>query len=288
MSTPPQLRTIDLREIAEPPTPVRCSMDETKLEELAASIRLHGLLQPIIVVSECPGCEGDSVIAGAAPAEARAHMGPLYRIVAGHRRFLACRMIGLSDMPCMVYADGQLAEEAAMLAENVCRENITPAEEGIFFAQYVEKHGPLEADLPRIFGKSLNYIYERMAFVAGPPDIVEANAARKINFAVAKELMKVTDEQHRKWLLGHAIEGGATARVVMGWVLDWRKMQCGPAQPPAGEPVAMPVAALPLAEAPCIYCGELTDRGRMVQAPIHDYEIAPLVRMLTQMGLRKQ
>jgi ParB family transcriptional regulator, chromosome partitioning protein len=259
----PKYKVIPIAAVIAPPAPVRVAMDETKLDELAASIRLQGVLQPLIVVPE----------------------GENYRIVAGHRRFRASCMAGLCELPCMVYQTGALAEQAAMLAENVCREDLTPAEEGFFFAEYCEKHAPLEADLPRVFGQSLSYIYDRMAFVKGYADVVQANAERKINFAVAKQLLQVTDAEHRAFLLDAAIEGGATARVVLGWVVDWKKSKTYRSAEAPGEPVAVSAAALPQAPLGCIFCGSVHDVGNLVSVPIHSYEVETLRGILRKLGV---
>jgi ParB/RepB/Spo0J family partition protein len=281
----PQYKIVSRYELQEPPAPVRASMDETKLEELAGSIRLHGVLQPLVVVPIPDSAAFVEAIDAGDVLGALGQIAPTYRIVAGHRRFLASQMAGLKELPCMVYESGTLAEEAAMLAENVHRENLTPAEEGLFFAEYVEKHKPLEADLPRIFGQSLNYIYERMTFVAGPVEIVQANAERKINFGVAKELMRCTDDAHRKFLLMHAIEGGATATVVHKWIVDWRQSQTFRSAEASGAPVAVSIAALPQAPQGCVFCGSKDNPEHFVQVAIHKYELATLAGILGKLGV---
>src|SRR5271156_3013715 len=259
----PRYALIPINELQEPPLPVRVSMDEERLNDLAASIRIMGVLQPPIVVPLTDAERLGWVMEQVHAAVPQSGVGPTFRIVAGHRRLMACRIAGLPEVPCMVYDDGALAEEAAMIAENANRENVTPAEEGLFFLEYVDKYKPLERDIPHIFGKSLNYIYERMAFARGPVEIVRANAERKINFGVAKMLMKVDDAGHRNFLLGHAIEGGATASVVQGWVVDWKKSQTFRSPEEIAAVVAVPVAHLPQAPQGCIFCGKADDPGNM-------------------------
>lgn len=277
---------IALAVLLEPPNPVRTQMDEEKLADLAANIRLVGLINPLSVIPARP----EDVAAHAAQwngtPEAQRPPVPEYRIVAGHRRFLACRRAGLRLVGCMVFDSEAEAEEAIQIAENALRENVTPAEEGWKIAEYVEKHKPLEDDLPRIFGQSLSWIYDRLAFVQGAPDVVEANSKRLINYAVAKELMKCEDTAHRKYLLDCAIEGGATARLVMGWVAAWRASRCGPRAEIPAESVTINAVALPTAPAGCVFCGSREDMGNMVSVAIHKHEIQPLIGVLKQLGLR--
>jgi ParB/RepB/Spo0J family partition protein len=262
-------------------------MDEEKLNELSADIRVKGVLQPLIV-RRLTEAEKQSILGQWVELqETNSRAIPAYRIVAGHRRFLASRMAGLQTVPCVVYDSGELADEAVMLSENFHRENVTPAEEGLFIAQYIEKHNPLEADLPRIFGRSLDSIYDRLSFVRGFADIVQANAERKINYAVAKELMKCTDTEHRRYLLGHAIEGGATAGVVRGWIVAWKGSQCAPRTDTGSQTVTVTPTMLPQAPAGCIFCGSTENPHSMVQIAIHEYEIKTLIGMLKQLGVRE-
>src|SRR5271170_2156090 len=181
----PYYQIIPLAQLQEPQLAARVSMDEDKLTDLAGSIRMLGVLQPLIVVPITEDGLDTPAFSTKVHPEVEWDVSRKYRIVAGHRRFLASRMIGLWDVPCMVYVDGGIAEEAAKLAENVHRENLTPAEEGLFMLEYCERHSPTESELSSIFGASLSYIYGRMDFARGPVEIVRANAERKINMGVA-------------------------------------------------------------------------------------------------------
>src|SRR5262249_35329339 len=163
--TMPETRQIPLDQIVEPSAPVRASMDEAKLYELRDSIRAIGLLQPIIVVSVG---DGGAKEASASTTDPRSSSQPAvtrYDIVPVHRRYLAARLVPLAEIECKVYEDSWSAKEAAMLAENAFREDVTAAEEGWKYCELVEKYTLTEAQLCALVQQSPEYIYARMDMV---------------------------------------------------------------------------------------------------------------------------
>lgn len=282
----PELSNIALDRILEPPAPMRVSMDEQALYELRDSIRALGLLQPIIVVPVTPTMpEGEITVEFGTPPPNL--VPPLkYEIVAGHRRFLAARLVPLAEMPCMVYTDGSLAKEAAMLAENVYRQDVTAAEEGFFYCELVEKHTLTEAQLCAMVKQSPDYIYARMDMVRTDEVVARLNAARKINFTVCKELMKCKDVEHRRYLATMAAESGATGPVVKSWVAQFVAQQQGALEPPPA--VVMPDAGTPPVEntMKCWCCGGDKDPQNLRLIYLHWYEMEGLQRVLIEAGLK--
>jgi ParB/RepB/Spo0J family partition protein len=281
----PELKNIPLDQIMEPPAPMRVSMDEAALYELRDSIRALGMLQPIIVVpaAKPDGVDDKQVQAMGAPL-ADGHP-PQYEIVAGHRRYLAARLVPLAELPCMVYSDGSLAKEAAMLAENVYREDVTAAEEGFFYCELIEKHTLTEAQLCAMVKQSPEYIYARMDMVRKDELIAQLNAQRKINFTVAKELLKCPDPAHRQYLAQMAADSGATGSVVKSWVAQWRAQTSGPQEP-------LPIKESPDAGSPvhdntvkCWCCGGEKDPQNLRLIYLHWYELDSLKRVLTEAGM---
>lgn len=281
----PELKNIPLDQIMEPPAPMRVSMDEAALYELRDSIRALGMLQPIIVVP-CANAEGtdDSQVhfKGAPPAEGHPSR---YEIVAGHRRYLAARIVPLAELPCMVYSDGSLAKEAAMLAENAFREDITAAEEGWKFCELTEKYTLTEAQLCAMVQQSPEYIYARMDMVRKDELVAQLNAQRKINFTVAKELLKCPDQAHRQYLAQMAADSGATGSVVKSWVAQWKQQQAGPQEPL--ELKETPDAGSPVHEntVKCWCCGGEKDPQNLRLIYLHWYELDSLKRILTEAGM---
>ncbi len=245
-----EFRHIPRDKIAPPPLPIREAMDEQKLEELAGSIRVSGIIQPLIV-QETP--EG-------------------FEIVAGHRRYLASAYAGLDLLPCVVYPQGGIAVEAVKLHENIYREDITAAEEARFYAELIEKYDLTEEALFQMVRQGANYVYARLNLLRGAPEVLEAVAQRKINLSVAQQLNKCTDADHRKMLLLQAIESEAPARVVMQWIADWRRITLPPSPPAPGAeaaPAAHVAAAPSLA---CFLCGGDRDPYNLEAVYIHKWE----------------
>lgn len=233
---------------------MRASMDEAKLEELADSIRQFGVLQPLIVTphKDVVAAEEREGVAAATPAPAI--VAQRYVIVAGHRRYMASGLAGLDALPCVLLDAERVSVPAAMLHENVCREDVTAAEEAILFSKLYQEYEHDEAGLARVAGKKPAYIYARLALLDGCPEVFKALADRKINFGVAQKLNTVEDLGYRRVFLQRAIDAGASLRQVQMWVDGYRETQLG-AQPAAAAPTngAAPAAVGP--EMPhCFVC----------------------------------
>ena len=247
---------IPLTQIVEPPEPMRLGFDEEKLEDLADSIKQIGLQQPIVVVPEIVGFPEPVDLECCAQSQAEPQQTGRYEIVAGHRRFLACRMLGMETMPCIVHRESGFNRRAAMLHENIIREEVTPFEEGNMYLEVASRPGITEAELQRTFRKPLKYIYERMELLKGDSEVALAVHRGHIKLAVAKELNKCGEDQHRRYLLMMAIDGGCTAKQAMSWVQQWQVSQ-GLRPPLTGEIAVPPPVAPPQGYVmQCALCGQ--------------------------------
>ena len=119
----------------------RKSFDQEKLEELAESIRQHGVIQPLTVRKLSSG---------------------YYQIIAGERRWRAARMAGLEDIPAVVIeADDRTAMELAMI-ENLQREDLNPIEEAEGFRSLIENYGMTQEQAASSVGKSRSAVANAM------------------------------------------------------------------------------------------------------------------------------
>jgi len=254
----PELRKIPLADIDEPRLPARVAMDEHKLRELAASMRDIGLLQPISVVRR----------------DLR------FEIEAGHRRFMAAKELDWRDIPALVFEPGELVEGAAMLAENIIREDLNAAEEAVLFAQSQEKFNLDEAGLVDRFRRTPDYIGDRLRLLRDDEQVFNALLARRINFSVARELNKCEDQDHRRYLLDAALRGDVGARTVAGWIRDWRvntrHVTPGEATTVPAETVHEQVDGTP----ECVFCGGRKDPWNLENVYIHKWELAEIKRIL--------
>lgn len=265
---------------------MRASMDEAKLQELADSIRHVGILQPLIVTPIQDGAAADERAADAAASATPAVVAQRYRIVVGHRRYLASGIVGLDELPCLILDRGRVTVAGAMFAENIYREDVTAAEEAAMFADLVEQYKYDEAALCRAVGKPPAYIYARLKLLDGCPEVFQANAQRKINFGVAQLLNTVQDLGYRRLFLNRAIEAGASLRQLKMWVDGYRESMMG-AQPAAPQPdnAAHP-AAVPAPALDCFVCGRDDAPYNLALIYVCRTEIAWLDDVLRKAGVK--
>ena len=166
------------------PNQPRKSLNREALQELAESIRAQGLLQPIVVRPQGEG----------------------FMIIAGHRRYEACRMIGLERIPCLVRdeAEDKVLEQA--LVENIQREDINPVEEAQGYRALMEEHGYSIRDLAARMHKSVGYIHGRLELLKHG-DLAQSVHEGQIGIFEARELAKVTDEETRHELTEKVASG---------------------------------------------------------------------------------
>jgi ParB family chromosome partitioning protein len=254
----PELKRIPLADIDEPELPARASMSEVKLADLCESMTAIGLLQPITLKRK----------------DLR------YEIEAGHRRFMAARELKWRDIPALVYEPGELAEGAAMLAENIFREDLNAAEEALLFVQSQDRFGLDEAGLVDRFKRSPDYIADRLRLLRGDEQVFDALVHDRINFSVARELNKCEDEGMRRYYLDAAIRGETGARTVAEWVKSWRQQGVlAPAAP--AETVPSTVEHEHIDGTPeCAFCGGRKDPWNLVSIYVHKWELAEIKRVL--------
>jgi len=278
MSYMSETKLIPIGLIVEPPEPMRLGFDEEKLDDLAQDIRTRGLLNPLTVYPELV-CDCEIQTIEHKCDKPRTRQTGRYKIAAGHRRFLACRMVGVREVLCTIREGTADDYEADMIAENMFREELTPFEEGNRFKEISVREGMTEERMRRLCGnKSLPYIYSRIQLVEGDPEIALAVHNKKITLGVAAELNKVstdwhrlkgrtyTDEQwaelerhtlaHRRYLLALACDTGTTKPQAHSWVVQW-EMQEGIAPPPPTEPLTTAHAPMPEGFVlQCALCGQ--------------------------------
>lgn len=254
----PEFRRVPLHEIDQPQLPMRSQMDDAKLHELAQDMRSQGLLQPI----------------GIFPHDGR------YEIEFGHRRFLAAEKLGWADIPALVFSRDELQNGAAMVAENTLREDVNAAEEAVFYAQLIERHGWDEPTLCAKVKKSPDYIGDRFRLLRNDPEVFNAVLADRINFSVARELNKCPVEDMRRYYLDQAIRSGTSARVVRQWIADYLGSQ-QPQVAASGDPET-PTPAPPVEpyQMACELCGGAKDPYNLVNIYVHRWELEEIKKVL--------
>jgi len=196
-ATQAQMREVPIGKILPNPAQPRLSYDEDSLTELAASIREHGVLQPIIVRP----------------------VGSKYELIAGERRWRASGMAGRESIPAIVVEfDEQTALEVSII-ENLQREDVSPLEEATMFRKMTEAFGYSVRQLAQKVGKDKGYVENRLRLSDAPADVRELVSLRKDTISHAYELMKIGDERKRRRLAKRILAGElslAKLRIITG------------------------------------------------------------------------
>ena len=186
------IQNIPLLKIWPSPLNPRKTFDRAGIEELAESIRLQGLLQPITVRPSYT-----DVLDGAT-SEVLSTV-TSYEIVCGERRYRALALIGSETVPCIVRE--MTDEEAfdAMITENLQRKDVDPIEEAFAFAQLYERGKSVEEIAAR-FGKSLKFIRERIKLYDLLPEMKQWVSKGLMQIGAAIHVAKLTEEDQNKFL----------------------------------------------------------------------------------------
>ena len=173
------VKVVPVDRIESNPEQPRLAFDEVTLNELAASIREHGVLQPILV----------------RPIDENR-----FQLIAGERRWRAAKIAGLLAIPALVEdIDDSTALEISII-ENLQREDISPLDEAAMYDRMIREHGYSIRRLAEKLGKDKGYLENRLRLADAPVEVRELVSLRKDTLSHAYELMKVADPRKRKKL----------------------------------------------------------------------------------------
>lgn len=181
---------IDINDIKPNSNQPRKLFDEEKLDELAASIAEHGLIQPIVLRKKGKG----------------------YEIVAGERRWRAARRVGIKELPCIVK---ELTDEENMLLaiiENMQREDLNPIEEAEGLRQMIDTYGLTQEQVSKSVGKSRPYIANCLRLLRLPDAVMEYVASGELSAGHAKAIAGIDDAERQIQLAEEAIREGLSVR----------------------------------------------------------------------------
>jgi ParB family transcriptional regulator, chromosome partitioning protein len=180
------IKNIPVDRIDANPDQPRLVMDQESLTELAASVREHGVLQPILV---------------------RPLPGNRFQLVAGERRWRASMEAGRETIPAMIEElDDETALEIAII-ENLQREDLAPLDEAIMYDRMIRDHGYSIRRLAQKLGKDKGYLENRLRLADAPDEIRELVSVRKDTLSHAYELLKIEDPKKRRRLAGQVARG---------------------------------------------------------------------------------
>jgi ParB family chromosome partitioning protein len=183
---------VQLARITPNPYQPRRHMDDTGLQELAASIREHGVLQPVLVTETLDG----------------------YQLIAGERRVRASRLAGLERIPALVRQLADRDQLEVALVENVQRADLDPIEEALAYRQLMDEFGLTQEQVSDRVGKARATIANTLRLLDLHPDVQTAIVDGKLS------------EGHGRALAGLAPEGQAQVlRTVVGQSLSVRQTE---------------------------------------------------------------
>ena len=166
----------------------RKDFDDESISELSESILKHGLLQPIVVRPKPNG---------------------RYEIVAGERRWRACRLAGLDSVPVIIKdLDGQKAAEIA-LVENLQRENLNAYEEALGYKSLMDDFGLTQEAVSQSVGKSRVAVTNALRLLNLPENILAALREGKISAGAARTLLSAKSEAIMKAMFEAALLGAS-------------------------------------------------------------------------------
>ena len=186
-----ELRELPLELIAPNPHQPRQSFDEEALVALAESIKLRGVLQPVLV---------------------RPLAGGRYELIAGERRWRAAKLAELEHVPAIVRHHGDAASIELALVENMAREDLNPVEEARACAALVDELGLTREAVGLRVGRSRVAVSNLMRLLELPDEVLELVERRLLTEGHGRALLTLEDQAGRRRLARQAVDGRWSVR----------------------------------------------------------------------------
>lgn len=183
---------IDINEIKPNENQPRKTFDEEKINELAASITEHGIIQPLVVRKRKVG----------------------YEIVAGERRWRAARRAELKQVPCLIREFSDEENMLIAIIENMQREDLNPIEEAEGLNQMIRTYGLTQEEVSKSVSKSRPYITNALRLLKLPAEIQQLVTEGKLTTGHARALIPIEDKVLQAQLCRRIIEEGLSVRKV--------------------------------------------------------------------------
>lgn len=224
----------------------RIDAEDPDTIELAASIKRVGIINPLVVTKR-----GEDLV-----------------LVAGHRRLVAAGLAGLKVVPCFVRTTQPEVDAEISFAENFFRKDLSPVELAAALKDCLIGETMTVKQLAAFFHKSEHWVHSMVAIADWPADVLGAIHEKGISVAAASNLVLVTDEEYRLFLLRNAVEQGATARTTAAWLQAFQSFQ-PPEEAITAEPVPPGAPQVPMVpQAPCLCCSQLFEVNMMSHVPV--------------------
>ncbi len=188
---PGKLRDVPVHAVSPNPRQPRSSFDERELEELAASMKEVGLLQPIVVREVEP---------------------ERYELIAGERRLRAAKIAGLSHVPVIIRDTPQADVLKEALIENIHRAQLNPLEEAAAYQQLLDDFGVTQEELARRLGKSRPTLSNALRLLSLPAGVQSKVASGVLSAGHAKALLALDRREDQERVAERIIAQGLSVR----------------------------------------------------------------------------
>ncbi|MGH7174865.1 MAG: ParB/RepB/Spo0J family partition protein [Minisyncoccia bacterium] len=240
-------RDIAIQLIDDPRSPMRSDVDMDGVRELADSIRAVGLINPISVVAR----------------------GERFEVVAGHRRLLACRLIGLATVPSVVRELDDAGVVAVMATENLERSDVGLVDEAILVGRFVGEDESKIPELAKRISRSVGWVRSRLAILDYPDELIAAIGRGEIKLGAAQHLGAITDERIRSMFIRDAAAHGWSTMQAEYQFKLWESGAFEQIDNPPPPPEGMPPQEVVHARAICAKCGMLAVDPNLQSVFIH-------------------
>jgi ParB family chromosome partitioning protein len=181
-----EIRHIPVSKIVPNPYQPRTVFDDEKIDELCETIKVHGIIQPIVVREK----------------------NKVFEIIAGERRWRAVTKLGMEKIPAIVKDFNEEQAASIALIENLQREGLTPIEEAIAYQKLIDIHGLTQESLANRLGKGQSTIANKLRLLHLPEPVQEAVLTRKISERHARALLTLKEEELQLKVLAEIVEKG--------------------------------------------------------------------------------
>lgn len=183
---------VDVNQIVANPHQPRLQFDDEKLQNLAQSIKMHGIIQPLIV----------------------SRKGNLYELIAGERRFQASKSIGLKKVPVIIREASELQKLELAIIENVQRHDLNPIEEGKAYQKLADEFQFSQEEVATKMGKSRSLVANKIRLLGLPVEIQKGLVEGKITEGHAKAILSLDNPEKQRALYELILKGNLTVRQV--------------------------------------------------------------------------
>ena len=185
-----KLKNIDINKIQANENQPRTVFNEEKIEELAASIKENGLIQPIVVRK----------------------VNGIYQIIAGERRYRACCSLNMKQVPCIIEDYDDKQTQTLAIIENIQREDLSPLEEAKAYQALIKEYAYSQTELADIVGKKQSTIANKLRLLKLSDDVQFSLNQKQITERHARALLSLPTEELQLKIIKKAIKNSLNVK----------------------------------------------------------------------------